>query len=233
VAEEYTVCPHCSTTLRAVCGGCNKTLNPGWVTCPYCGADAKLPTPRGATARPAAPTAAPAPPPVAEAASGSPEPAAPRTALPRTYKALVVDDQPDLRNIVRMALERGGLGLTVITAQDGAEALALIEVERPDVIILDVSMPGMDGFEVCRRLRADLRTAFVPVLMLTAHDSPEFVEKGFAVGTDDYVAKPFRRDDLIARVRRMLERTYGRESSQAAGKGGTATAATEGHVQLH
>jgi DNA-binding response OmpR family regulator len=82
-------------------------------------------------------------------------------------------------------------------------------------VILDVSMPGMDGFEVCRRLRADLRTAFLPVMMLTAHDAAEFVAKGFAVGTDDYVAKPFRREELIARIRRILERTYGRDLTAA------------------
>ena len=131
-----------------------------------------------------------------------------------------------------MALERGGLGLTVITAQDGPEALALVDVERPDVVILDVSMPGMDGFEVCRRLRADLRTAFVPVLMLTVHDSAEFVDRGFAVGTDDYVAKPFRREELIARVRRMLERTYGRDAGEPAPAPTAAHAAPENDARL-
>jgi DNA-binding response OmpR family regulator len=126
-----------------------------------------------------------------------------------------VDDQPDLRHIVRVALETANLGLTVITAQDGAEALAFADLERPDVVILDVSMPGMDGFEVCKRLRADARTAFVPILMLTAHNTSEFVAQGFGVGADDYVPKPFRRQDLVARVRRMLERTYGKDAVPA------------------
>jgi DNA-binding response OmpR family regulator len=137
----------------------------------------------------------------------------------RSFKALVVDDQPDLRRIVRMALEKSDLGLTVVTAQDGTEALTLAAVERPDVVILDVSMPDMDGFEVCARLRADVATAFVPVLMLTAHDSAEYVTRGFGVGADDYIVKPFRRDDLVARVRRMLERTYGTESVKRAASG--------------
>ena len=151
----------------------------------------------------------------------------------RTFKALVVDDQPDLRHIVRLALEHSELGLTVVTAQDGVEALALVDIERPDVVILDVSMPGMDGFEVCRRLRADIRTCFVPVLMLTANDSAEFVTQGFGAGSDDYITKPFRREDLIARVRRMIERTYGRDSIPGSAKGsaqaagGTGTAAAD------
>jgi DNA-binding response OmpR family regulator len=68
-------------------------------------------------------------------------------------------------------------------------------------------MPGMDGFEVCRRLRSEMRTAFVPVLMLTAHDSEDDVARGLRVGADDYMVKPFRREGLVARVRRILERT--------------------------
>jgi type IV pilus assembly protein PilB len=196
VAEEFTVCPHCAATLRAVCDSCNKPLDAGWITCPYCGGKQRA---GGRAAAASAP---------AEAEPSTPNPQYQR----RTFKALVVDDQPDLRHIVRMALEHADLGLSVMTAQDGAEALSLCDVERPDVVILDVSMPGMDGFEVCRRLRADLRTCFVPVLMLTANDSAEFVTQGFAAGSDDYITKPFRRDDLVARVRRMIERTYGRDS---------------------
>jgi len=81
--------------------------------------------------------------------------------------------------------------------------------ERPDIVILDISMPDVDGFEVCRRLRADERTAHVPVLMLTANSGEQHVTTGFGVGADDYVVKPFRREELVARVRRILERTYG------------------------
>ena len=224
VADEFAVCPHCSTTLRLSCTGCSKPLTAGWVSCPYCGA----PSPQSHIAEPrVAAAAAPAPSRPVQESAPQPWPAA-----SRTYKALVVDDQIDARNIVRMTLERAGLGLTVLTAQDGPEALALIDVERPDIVILDVSMPGMDGFDVCSRLRADLRTAFLPVLMLTAHDSSEFVSRGFAVGTDDYVAKPFRREELIARVRRMLERTYGRDVAEPAHAPTAASAAAENHAGL-
>jgi type IV pilus assembly protein PilB len=208
VADEYTVCPHCGHLLRATCGGCAKPMDPSWVTCPYCG---------GAPAKPGGRTAPNA---SADAAANTPPSEPAPEFQPRTFKALVVDDQPDLRHIVRLALENSDLGLTVVTAQDGAEALALVDIERPDVVILDVSMPGMDGFEVCRRLRADIRTVFVPVLMLTANDSAESVQQGFGAGSDDYITKPFRREDLIARVRRMIERTYGRDSIPGAGAKG-------------
>jgi len=187
IADDYSVCPHCSKVLRSSCGGCAKPLNPEWVRCPYCGSAA---VPDEAPAAVAAP------------------------AERRSFKALVVDDTSTIRDVVRHTLEHSDLGLTVLTAEDGPQALDIAGRERPDIVILDISMPGMDGFEVCRRLRSEMRTAFVPVLMLTAHDSEDDVAKGFGVGADDYMVKPFRREGLVARVRRILERTYG---SQAVG----------------
>jgi DNA-binding response OmpR family regulator len=109
-----------------------------------------------------------------------------------------------------------------MTAQDGFEALSLIEIERPDVVILDLAMPGLDGFDVCRRLRGNALTANVPILMLTAKDNSESVMRSFREGADDYVVKPCRGEELIARIRRMIERTYGVDASDreaAAGKG--------------
>jgi type IV pilus assembly protein PilB len=187
IAEDYSVCPHCSKVLRSSCGGCAKPLNPEWVRCPYCGAAAVPDEAPGAAAAPAE---------------------------RRSFKALVVDDTATIRDVVRHTLEHSDLGLAVVTAEDGPQALEIAGRERPDIVILDISMPGMDGFEVCRRLRSEMRTAFVPVLMLTAHDSEDDVARGFGVGADDYMVKPFRREGLVARVRRILERTYG---SQAVG----------------
>jgi CheY-like chemotaxis protein len=211
VDPSFFACPHCGGTLRATCDGCGKPLTSNWAACPFCG---RMASSRAAPVAPAAiSNGAPAVG-VAAAAVAAPPALARKApaeeARQRTFKALVVDDDPDLRRIVRMTLERADLGLTVITAQDGPEALALAEIERPDIVILDLSMPNMDGFAVCRELRSDVRTAFVPVMMLTAEGSEESVSKGFQAGTDDYVVKPFRREDLLARLRRMIERTYGR-----------------------
>ena len=194
VDDDYSTCPHCGTSLRTLCSGCDKPLTAGWTACPYCGTKP-------------APVLAPG---IMTAGSdGDGEDAvAPR----RTYKALVVDDNAAIRDIVRLTLERSGLGLSVVIAEDGQRALELAEVERPDIVILDVQMPSMDGFEVCRRLRSDVRTAFVPVLLLTAQTDEESVAQGFAAGADDYVTKPFRRRDLLTRIRRMLERTYGKQA---------------------
>src|SRR5262249_58213630 len=77
------------------------------------------------------------------------------------------------------------------------------------LILLDIMMPEMDGFEVCMQLRANVRTTFIPILMLTALDDPDSRTRGFVVGTDDFVTKPFGRAELLARVRRILQRTYG------------------------
>lgn len=141
---------------------------------------------------------------------------------------MVVDDEPDLRLIVRTVIERSALGLAVITAQDADEALALVEIERPDVVILDLSMPGIDGYEVCRRLRQASQTKVVPVLILTANSTPESMQQARDAGADDYVVKPFGREDLIARIRRLIERAYG-EDATANARGGAVAHATVPH----
>jgi DNA-binding response OmpR family regulator len=112
---------------------------------------------------------------------------------------------------VRATLERAGLGLSVVTAQNGMEALELIALERPDIIILDLQMPEMDGVEACRRIRAMQETAFIPILMLTAMGDDEHLARAFEAGVDDYLVKPLKREQLVMRVKRMLERTFGAE----------------------
>jgi CheY-like chemotaxis protein len=134
----------------------------------------------------------------------------------RSYKAMVVDDNVDLRHVVRATLERAGLGLSVVTAQNGVEALELIALERPDIIILDLQMPEMDGIELCRRLRAMEDVAFIPILMLTAMGDDDHLARAFEAGVDDYLVKPLKREQLVLRVKRMLERTFGAELAPAA-----------------
>ncbi len=116
-------------------------------------------------------------------------------------KILVVDDDPQLRDLVCIALARAGF--ETLTAADGRQALVHAARERPDLIILDVGLPEMDGFETCRRLRA---TSEVPVLFLTAQDDEIDRILGLELGADDYVTKPFSPRELVARIRAILKR---------------------------
>lgn len=119
-------------------------------------------------------------------------------------KILVVDDDPQIREIVTIALERAEF--KVITAADAKLALTHASREAPDLIVLDVGLPEMDGFEVCRRVRA---TSNVPILFLTALDDEVDRIVGLELGADDYVTKPFSPRELVARVRAILKRSTG------------------------
>ena len=122
---------------------------------------------------------------------------------------LVVDDDLSVRQILVKTFEQLPIACRVQTASDGVEALESVEREAPELIVLDVMMPRMDGFTVCEQLRGNVRTAFIPVMMLTANADETNRTRGFLVGTDDYVAKPFSFAELNARVMRLLRRTYG------------------------
>lgn len=115
---------------------------------------------------------------------------------------LVVDDEPNIRQLARLYLEREGY--RVESVEDGATALRAIETRRPALVILDVMLPGVDGFEVCRRLRA--ADNFIPILMLTARDDAIDKILGLELGADDYLTKPFNPRELTARVRAILRR---------------------------
>jgi DNA-binding response OmpR family regulator len=135
----------------------------------------------------------------------------------------VVDDERDFRLLMTMFLRRSGMPIDVDVASNGADALRQAAAHVPDLILLDVMMPGMDGFEVCRQLRADPRTAAIPILMLTALDEVTGRPRGVLAGTDDFLGKPFARAELLARVRRILQRTYGYgEEPSATPTGGAA-----------
>ncbi|MGD8238945.1 MAG: response regulator [Armatimonadota bacterium] len=121
---------------------------------------------------------------------------------------LVVDDEADIRELVRHNLEREGYGVTCAAA--GEKALAAASSRRPDLVVLDLLLPGVDGLEVCRRLKADPGTANIPVVMLTAKGEEADIVAGLELGADDYVTKPFSPRVLIARIRAVLRRK-GRE----------------------
>jgi DNA-binding response OmpR family regulator len=119
-------------------------------------------------------------------------------------RILVVDDEPTLVATLRFNLEREGFD--VVVASDGGEALELVEGQRPDLVLLDLMLPGMHGFEVCRALRK--RTA-IPIVILTARTDEVDRIVGLEVGADDYVTKPFSMIELIARLRALLRRSAG------------------------
>lgn len=116
-------------------------------------------------------------------------------------KVLIIDDDPGLLTLLRMGLEREGY--QVITAQGGQEGLRQAYEHRPDVILLDILMPEMDGWEVCQRLRYVCDT---PILILTAVDERDGVIRGLSIGADDYVVKPCTFEELKARIRALLRR---------------------------
>jgi two-component system response regulator MprA len=118
-------------------------------------------------------------------------------------RLLVVDDDPSVREALALVLDLNGF--EVATAIDGREAIRTLAIDSPDAVILDVLMPGLDGLEVCRRLRATGNRT--PVLMLTARSEVSERVAGLEAGADDYLAKPFAREELIARLRALLRRT--------------------------
>lgn len=120
---------------------------------------------------------------------------------------LAVDDDPEALGSVRRVLLDADH--TVLTASDGEEGLRLIEAKQPELVILDVIMPGLNGIEVCKRIRANPFTARLPVLFLTARSRPGDVAEGLDAGGDDYITKPFQVIELPARIRALLRRGPG------------------------
>jgi two-component system, OmpR family, KDP operon response regulator KdpE len=119
-----------------------------------------------------------------------------------TAKLLVVDDEEDLQQLLRAMLERRGY--EVLSASGGLQAIRRLYHERPDLVLLDVMMPGMDGWETLKRIR---EMSTVPVIMLTALGEVTHVVQGLQIGADDYVSKPFDREELIARIEALLRRS--------------------------
>jgi len=125
-------------------------------------------------------------------------------------KILAVDDDLELLSLIGFALRQAGY--LVIDAADGLAALQAFEREQPDLVLLDVNLPGLNGFEVCRRIRAQSAT---PIMILTVHSAEEDEVKGLDLGADDYLTKPFSPRTLLARVRALLRRG---EATQAEGE---------------
>ncbi|WP_415753500.1 response regulator [Pseudomonas leptonychotis] len=127
---------------------------------------------------------------------------------------LIVDDTPDNLALLSDALDE--VGYMVLVALDGLSALSRIQRRRPDLILLDAMMPGLDGFETCQRIKADAATADIPVLFMTALTDSEHVVKGFAAGGIDYVTKPINTEEVLARVASHLRTARILQTARAA-----------------
>lgn len=125
-----------------------------------------------------------------------------------TYKVLVVDDDSNISTLLRLYLEKEGFD--VATAADGEEALILFEKEQPDLILLDIMLPKLDGWQVCREIR---KTSQCPIIMITAKSETFDKVLGLELGADDYIVKPFENKEVVARVRAVLRRTGAAEST--------------------
>ncbi|MGG3309476.1 response regulator transcription factor [Paenibacillus lautus] len=117
-------------------------------------------------------------------------------------KILVVDDDPNIRELIKVFLEEAGME-EVFEASDGVEALSVMDQTSVDLVVMDIMMPNMDGWELCREIR---RNTGIPVLMLTAKGETRQIVKGFELGTDDYLVKPFEPAELVVRVKALLKR---------------------------
>lgn len=127
-------------------------------------------------------------------------------------KILVVDDEPHIVELVRFNLEASGF--KVIEAMDGQKAIELAQSENPDLILLDLMLPGTDGLEVCRFLRQQKSTREIPIIMLTAKSEEIDKVLGLEIGADDYITKPFSPRELVARIKAVLRRSAGSEKNE-------------------
>lgn len=121
------------------------------------------------------------------------------------YKVLIVDDEEHIQELIKFNLEN--VGYKVICSGDGIEALKLVKIEKPDLVLLDVMLPGKDGYDVCKEIRKDISISNVPIIMITAKGEELDKILGLELGADDYITKPFSIRELLARVKAILRRT--------------------------
>ncbi len=135
-------------------------------------------------------------------------------------KILVADDSPNIREILKISLE--GDGYTVVLAEDGEMALSVVAQEKPDLLIMDVMMPKVNGFQVCRRVKTDRATHDVPVIMLTAKSAQQDVFWGKDCGADEYLTKPFSTKELVKTIDRLLKVRQQQQQQQSVHTSGVA-----------
>jgi len=121
----------------------------------------------------------------------------------KKQRILIVDDEEHIRKIVKFQLEKEGF--EIVTAEDGVEALKAVDACQPDLVLLDLMMPNMDGYEVCKRLKSNYQTVHIPVIMVTAKAELENKLQGFEDGANDYITKPFAITELLVRIKNCLQ----------------------------
>ena len=122
-------------------------------------------------------------------------------------RILVAEDDPDIAGLLEMYLKKAGFLATVVPT--GREVMPHIKRETPDLVVLDLMLPGLDGLQLCRAIRADANTAAIPIIMLTAKAEESDRIVGLELGADDYITKPFSPNEVVARVRALLRRAHG------------------------
>ena len=143
---------------------------------------------------------------------------------------LIVEDEPDIQKLILLHLERDGFECRAVAS--GADALQDVSARPPDLVVLDIMLPGIDGFEVCRRIRADPNTAAIPIIMLTAKADEVDRVVGLEMGADDYLVKPFSPRELVARVRAVLRRVRRRPAESLLKAGGITLDAARHRVDV-
>jgi chemosensory pili system protein ChpA (sensor histidine kinase/response regulator) len=136
---------------------------------------------------------------------GRKETSAAREALDRRIVALVVDDSITVRRVTQRLLERNGM--RVLTARDGQDALAVMEENVPDVVLLDIEMPRMDGYQVAEHMRADARLKHVPIIMITSRVGEKHRARAMEIGVDEYLGKPYQESQLLEAIVPLVDRT--------------------------
>jgi DNA-binding response OmpR family regulator len=146
-------------------------------------------------------------------------------------KILIVEDMESVVTLLRSLLEREGFQVT--TAPDGVEALEAVRRDKPDLVLLDLMLPGLDGLEVCRRIRHDPLTAHLPIIILSGKEEETDKVIGLEIGADDYITKPFQANELIARVKSRLRRSAPTDPARVLKVGGLEMQLDRYTVTLH
>jgi len=201
IEANFRACPYCGHGLKKICAQCKHDVKPEWKVCPHCRTRVEEPVAAGAGT-----------PHAVSAENASSQSGTSKLSISSGFDSLqilVVDDDPMMSRLVALFLRKVIAEADIIYAANGIEALAATSKRTPHLVVTDIQMPVMDGLEFCRRLRADIRTAFLPVLMLTASPESEAREQAFAVGADEFVIKPPDPAVLLEKIKRLLHRVYG------------------------